>query len=63
MPSLAHEYQIAACSVCDTIQLVEKVLIQNEMFHVEGKKALLAARDEGRTLAVDVTAVQKYGAD
>lgn len=55
MPHLAYEYQIATSSVCDTIQLVENVLIQNEMFHVAGKKALLEARDEGRTLAVDVT--------
>ena len=55
MAHIAYDFGIAKSSVSDTIALVENVLIQNEMFHLSGKKALLSKENEGRTLAVDVT--------
>ena len=55
MAHLAYDYEIAKSTVSDTIALVENTLIQTEMFHLPGKKALLDRENSGRTLAVDVT--------
>ena len=55
MAHLAFDFGIAKSTVSDTIVWVENVLIQNDSFHLPGKKALLAKENTGRTLAVDVT--------
>ncbi|GHT22792.1 hypothetical protein FACS189419_05860 [Planctomycetales bacterium] len=52
---LAFDFGGAKSTVSDTILLVENALIQNETFHLPGKKALLSKENGGRTLAVDVT--------
>jgi hypothetical protein len=55
MAHLAFDFGIAKSTVSDTIVLVENVLIQDDSFHLPGKKALLSKANTGRTLAVDVT--------
>jgi len=55
MTHLAFDFGIAKSTVSDTIVLVENVLIQDDSFHLPGKKALLSKANTGRTLAVDVT--------
>lgn len=58
MDHLAYEYGIAQSTVSDTIAQVENVLIKDDLFHLEGKKALMAEGTVERTLAVDVTESQ-----
>jgi len=55
MAHLAFEFGVAKSTVSDTIVLVENVLIQDGMFHLPGKKALLSKENAGRKLVVDVT--------
>ena len=55
MAHLAYDFGLGKTTVCDTITLVENVLIQDERFHLPGKKALVSKENAGRTLAVDVT--------
>lgn len=55
MAHLAYDFGVGKTTVSDTIALVENVLIQDERFHLPGKKALLSKENSGRTLVVDVT--------
>ncbi len=55
MAHLAFDFGVAKSTVSDTIVLVENVLIQNGMFRLPGKKALLSKANAGRKLVVDVT--------
>ena len=55
MQHIAYDFGVSKSTVSDTITMVENTLIQNETFHLPGKKALLSKENTGRTLAVDVT--------
>ncbi|MGL6226377.1 MAG: helix-turn-helix domain-containing protein [Thermoguttaceae bacterium] len=55
MAHIAHDFGIVKSTVSDTITLVENVLIQDERFHLYGKKALHSEKNTGRTFVVDVT--------
>ena len=55
MAHLAYDFGIAKSTVSETITLAENVLIRSGAFRLPGKKALLAAKNAGRKLAVDVT--------
>jgi len=55
MTHLGFDFGIAKSTVSDTIALVENILVQSGAFRLPGKKALLAAENAGRKLAVDVT--------
>jgi hypothetical protein len=55
MAHIAFDFGIVKSTVSDTITLIENVLIQDEGFHLPGKKALLDKENTGRTLVVDVT--------
>ena len=55
MAHLAFDFGMAQSTVSDTIVMVENVLIQDQSFHLPGKKALFSKENAGRTLAVDVT--------
>lgn len=66
MAHIVHDFGIVKSTVSDTITIVENVLIQDERFHLPGKKALVSETvffEEriGRTLAVDVTAYKNRG--
>ena len=55
MAHIAHDFGVVKSTVSDTITMVENVLIQDERFHLPGKKALISKDNTGRILAVDVT--------
>lgn len=55
MAHLAFDFSMAKSTVCDTITMVENVLISDGSFHLPGKKALLSPENAGRTFAVDAT--------
>ena len=55
MAHLAYDFGLGKTTICDTITLVENVLIQDERFHLPGKKALISKENAARTLVVDVT--------
>lgn len=55
MQHIAYDFGVSKSTICTIIKRVENVLIQDERFHVPGKKALVSEKNAGRTLAVDVT--------
>jgi len=55
MAHLAFDFGVAKSTVSDTITRVENILIRRGAFRLPGKKALLDAKNAGRTLVVDVT--------
>ena len=48
-------YGIAESSVCEIIQEMEQILIQDKRFHLPGKKALIQQENNWEVILVDVT--------
>lgn len=48
-------YGIAESSVCEIIQEMEQILIQDKRFHLPGKKALVQQENDWEVILVDVT--------
>ncbi len=55
MEHIAYDFGVVKSTISDTIALVENTLIQDDRFHLPGKKALVSKENAGRTFVVDVT--------
>jgi len=55
MEHLAYEYETVKSYICTSIEWVENTLIRDDLFHLPGKKALIAGEHKPKAIAIDVT--------